>query len=74
MKLLVSSLLLAAAAASAQDYDLVLRGGHVIDPKNNVSAVRDIAIKDGRIAAVAAKIDPAQAHKVVDVNGLYGYT
>jgi dihydroorotase len=71
MKLLVSSLLLAAAAASAQDYDLVLRGGHVIDPKNNVSAVRDIAIKDGRIAAVAAKIDPAQAHKVVDVNGLY---
>jgi dihydroorotase len=71
MKLLVSSLLLAAAAASAQDYDLVLRGGHVIDPKNNLSAVRDIAVRDGRIAAVAAKIDPAQAHKVVDVTGLY---
>ena len=52
-------------------YDLLLEGGHVIDAKNGVSAVRDVAIKDGRIAAVAAHLDPAAALKVVDVAGLY---
>jgi dihydroorotase len=57
--------------ASAQEYDLVLRGGHVIDPRNNVSAVRDVAIRDGRVAAVGAKLDTAKAAKVVDVTGLY---
>ena len=52
-------------------YDLLLRGGHVIDPKNGTSAVRDVAIAGGKIAAVAASIDPAEAFKVVDVSGLY---
>jgi dihydroorotase len=60
-----------AGVASAQDYDLLLQGGHVIDPRNSISAVRDVAIKDGRIAAVAAKIDPATAFKVIEVGGLY---
>jgi dihydroorotase len=59
------------ALASAQEYDLLLRGGHVIDGKNRVSAVRDVAIANGRIAAVAAGIDPARARQVVDVSGLY---
>jgi len=52
-------------------YDLVLQGGHVIDAKNKISAVRDIGIRDGKIAAVAEHIDPAQAFKVVNVRGLY---
>ena len=52
-------------------YDLLLKGGHVIDRKNRISAVRDVAIADGKIAAVAARIDPADAFKVVDVSGLY---
>ena len=52
-------------------YDLLLKGGHVIDPKNGISAVRDVAIADGKVAAVAAGIDPAGALKVVDVSGLY---
>jgi dihydroorotase len=65
-------LLFGAAAAFAQtQYDLLLQGGHVIDAKNNIDAVRDVAIRDGQIAAVAAHIDPAQAFKVVKVNGLY---
>jgi dihydroorotase len=64
-------LVLAAAAGAAPKYDLLLRGGHVIDPKNGVSAVRDVAIAGGRIAAVAERIDPAEAFKVVDVAGLY---
>ena len=29
-------------------YDLLLKGGHVIDPKNKISEVRDVAIRDGR--------------------------
>ncbi len=52
-------------------YDLLLRNGHVIDPKNGISAKRDVAIRDGRIAAVADHLDPRSALKTVDVNGLY---
>jgi dihydroorotase len=52
-------------------YDLLLKGGHVIDARNGVSGVRDVAIKDGKIAAVSPAIDPARASKVVDVSGLY---
>jgi dihydroorotase len=52
-------------------YDLLLKGGHVVDTKNGLSAVRDVAIRDGKIAAVAATINPAQALKAVDVHGLY---
>jgi dihydroorotase len=68
------ALAFAAAAADAEGpavYDLLLRGGHVIDPKSGTSAVRDVAIASGRIAKVAAGIDPALAFKVVDVSGLY---
>ena len=52
-------------------YDLLLRGGHVVDSRNSVSAVRDVAIAAGTIAAVEPRIDPADAFKVVDVTGLY---
>ncbi|HZF39567.1 MAG TPA: amidohydrolase/deacetylase family metallohydrolase [Blastocatellia bacterium] len=57
--------------SAQQKYDLLLKGGHVIDPKNKISAVRDVAITNGKVAAVAAKIDPAEAFKVVDVSGYY---
>jgi dihydroorotase len=60
-----------AQPAAQPAYDLLLQGGHVIDAKNNISAVRDVAIKDGVIAAVAARLDPATALKVVNVSGLY---
>jgi len=66
-------LLLAAATAEAAEpkYDLLLRGGHVIDPKNGVDALRDVAIAGGQVAAVAPRIDPADAFKTIDVSGLY---
>jgi dihydroorotase len=57
--------------AQQQQYDLLLKGGHVIDARNRISAVRDVAIANGKVAAVAARIDPAAALKVVDVSGLY---
>jgi len=52
-------------------YDLILQGGHVVDAKNKISAIRDVAVKDGKIAAVAAHIDAATAVKTVSVKGLY---
>jgi dihydroorotase len=65
-------LLLCANTLFAQaTYDLLLKGGHLIDPKNKISAVRDVAIRDGLIAAVAPDIPAAQARKVVNVAGLY---
>jgi dihydroorotase len=63
---------LSALPASAQtEYDLLLQGGHVVDAKNSVSAIRDVAIRDGKIAAVAEHIDTAKALKTVNVRGLY---
>ena len=52
-------------------YDLVLRGGHVIDPANELDAVMDVAIRDGRIARVAKEIPAEQVSKAVLVEGLY---
>jgi dihydroorotase len=65
-------LVAAAGPAGAEPrYDLLLRGGHVIDPRNGLSGVRDVAIADGKVAAVAARVDPADAFKAIDVSGLY---
>lgn len=63
---------LAAAVLHAQPvYDLVLKGGHVVDPKNQLSRVADVAVAAGKIARVDENIPAAQARKVVDVRGLY---
>lgn len=70
----LSGLFLALAVAgnvAAQSYDLLLKGGHVIDPKNQIDAVRDVAIAGGKIVAVAPRLDTSAALKVVDVTGLY---
>jgi dihydroorotase len=58
--------LLAALPAAAQQYDIVIKGGRVIDPANNLDAIRDVAISGGRIARVAAEIPAAQAKKAID--------
>jgi dihydroorotase len=71
MRFILVVIVLAAAVAAQPRYDLLLKGGHVIDAKNRIDAVRDVAIAGGRIAAAAEKIDPAEARKVVDVAGLY---
>jgi len=63
-------LFMIAAAAHAQKYDLLIRNGQVIDPKNRINAKLDLAIKDGKIAKVAATLSPEQATKVIDAEGL----
>lgn len=62
---------LAAAPVWAQSYDLLLKGGTVVDAKNQINAKRDVAIANGKIAAVAADIPGSRAAKTVDVTGLY---
>ncbi|AEU37771.1 amidohydrolase [Granulicella mallensis MP5ACTX8] len=52
-------------------YDLLLRHGHLLDDRNHIDGLRDIAIKDGKVAAVAAHLDPSKALKTIDVKGLY---
>ncbi|HMF53073.1 MAG TPA: hypothetical protein VK593_01895, partial [Edaphobacter sp.] len=52
-------------------YDLILQNGHVIDDKNHVDSVMDVAIKDGKIAKVAPHIATSDALKTIDVHGLY---
>jgi len=59
------------AQGQVAHYDLLLKGGHVIDPANDVDRVADVAIAEGKIAAVADSIPASEAGKVVDVSGLY---
>ena len=54
-----------------KQYSLLLKRGHVIDPKNGVDGVLDVAIADGKIACVAEDISAADAESTVDVSGLY---
>ncbi len=51
--------------------DLVLKGGHVIDPANGLDGPGDVAVKDGKISQVGPGISASQAGAVVDVSGLY---
>ena len=70
---LMSGLMLVAAAAvvHAQGIDLLLKGGHVIDPRNGLSAPMDVAITKGTVSRIAADIPASSATRVVDVRGLY---
>ncbi|MDX2149397.1 MAG: amidohydrolase/deacetylase family metallohydrolase [Bryobacteraceae bacterium] len=54
----------------AQSWDLLIQGGRLIDPRNSIDAPRDVAVAQGRIAAVGENLDPKQAKKVIDAKGL----
>lgn len=54
----------------AQDYDMLIQNGHLIDPKNGIDKVMDIAIKDGKIAAVSSNINSKQSKKTIDAKGI----
>jgi len=59
------------AYSHAQEIDLLIKGGHVIDPKNNINGKMDVAITNGKIYQVAANISPQKAKQVVEATGLY---
>jgi len=58
-------------AQAALPIEILLKGGHVIDPKNNIDALMDVAIAQGKIFRVAANIPANTARRVIDVTGLY---
>jgi len=58
-----------ALAVGQLPYSLLLKGGRVLDPANNIDAVMDVAIDGTTIARVAADIPAADAALVVDVSG-----
>ena len=53
------------------DYDLIIQGGHVVDPALGTDGVTSVAVKDGVIAEVGDAIDATKAAKVVDASGKY---
>src|ERR1700760_5155434 len=50
-------------------FDLLLRGGRVIDPAAGIDGMKDVAIRNGKIAAVQSDILPASAKEIIDVSG-----
>jgi len=60
-----------ATTLQAQQIDILLKGGHVIDPKNKIDARMDVAIAAEKILEVAPDIPVANAKKVIDVTGMY---
>ncbi|MEX2300839.1 MAG: amidohydrolase/deacetylase family metallohydrolase [Bryobacterales bacterium] len=61
--------LAAALPLAAQQYDLLIRGGRVIDPANEIDGVMDIAVQGQAIARVARDIPATQAKKIIDATG-----
>jgi dihydroorotase len=57
--------------AMAQTYNIVIKGGHVIDPKNNIDAIMDVAVKDGKIALIAKNIDAKEGKQVISAKDMY---
>jgi dihydroorotase len=57
--------------SKAQTYSIVIKNGHVIDPKNNINEVMDIAVTDGKISMIAKNIDEKEGIQVVNAQGLY---
>jgi dihydroorotase len=58
-----------AGQAATQDYDLLIKGGTVIDPGQNLHAPLDVAVKDGKILELSPDISAARALRVVSAKG-----
>lgn len=52
-------------------FDLLLKGGHLIDPRNGCNGQMDVALADGLVARVAPDIPAPEAKKTLDLSGLY---
>jgi dihydroorotase len=57
--------------AQNSEFDLLIKNGHVIDPKNGINSVMDVALAKGKVALVAANIARERAKEVADATGFY---
>ena len=69
--MLISGLILLTCIAQAQTYSILIKGGHVIDAKNNINEIMDVAIQDGKIAKVAKNIEASMGVQIVNAKGMY---
>ena len=58
-------------AGQGQEYDVLIKNGHVIDPKNNIDTIKDVALGNGKIVKMDNDIPPTQSKKTIDATGLY---
>ena len=63
--------LLTIHVSSAQKFDFLIKGGHLVDPANNINGLRDIAVSRGKVAKIAAFISDTLAEKIIDAKGLF---
>ncbi len=61
----------AAHLSFAQKYDILIKGGHLIDPKNGIDMKMDVAVAERKIAEVSSNIPESDAKKVIHAEGLY---
>jgi N-acyl-D-aspartate/D-glutamate deacylase len=66
--LLFAALLLASTLLAAQQYDIVLEGGRVMDPESGLDAVRNVGIRGGQIGEISTK--PLTGRRVIHATGL----
>ena len=67
----IVGLLLFQLKSYTQVYDILIKNGHVIDAKNDISKIIDIAIVDNKIALIKKNISKKLANRIIDANGLY---
>ena len=71
MKRFVLFALLAACAANAQIYDIIIKNGHVIDPANHRNGRMDIAINGSKIVKIGPNLPASQARQVIEAGQFY---
>jgi dihydroorotase len=67
---LLFALIITSSILQAQVYNLVIKGGQVIDPKNGINEIMDVAVLEGKIARIAKNIDTTNAKQVINAKGL----
>lgn len=63
-------LIFVSSISKAQNYDILIKGGKVIDPKNSINGIMDVAIFDGKIAKVGPNISEKNAKTVINAADL----
>ncbi len=63
--------LLFSSFLSAQEFDILIKGGRLIDAKNAIDKVMDVAVREGKVALVAENISANRAKKVINAKGMY---
>lgn len=66
-----AAILAACLTVNAQEYDLLIKNGHLIDARNKIDQAMDVAVNEGKIAEVSPDIPAEKAKKVIDAKGLY---